>query len=126
MTKKREFVRVKGDLPPSFVDGETEAYAVQEEACSRPHSILVTELRLRPLAKEKQKRKLEKILTEVFAVLSLGELWVPLILLSKLYFLFVFTMNVYQFFNKKKINFEKILTEFLVNEIMFMNVLDEL
>lgn len=49
-----------------------------------------------------------------------------MILLSKLYFLFVFTMNVYQFFNKKKINFEKILTEFLVNEIMFMNVLDEL
>lgn len=117
---------MKGDLPPSFVDGETEAYAVPEEACSRPHSILVTELRLRPLAKEKQKRKLEKILTEVFAVLSLGELWVPLILLSKLYFLFVFTMNVYQFCNKKKINFEKILTEFLVNEIMFMNVLDEL
>ena len=81
---------MKGDLPPSFVDGETEAYTVQEGACSRSHSILVTELRLRPLAKEKQKRKLEKILTEVFAVLSLDKLWVPLILLLKLYFLFVF------------------------------------
>lgn len=65
---------MKEDLPPSFVDGETEAYPVPGGACSRSYSISVNKWRLKLPAQEKQKRKLETILTEMFAVLSLGKL----------------------------------------------------
>lgn len=49
MNKNRELQECesKRDLPSSFVDGENEAYSVQEGTCSRSYRISVKKLRLR-------------------------------------------------------------------------------
>lgn len=95
---------MKGDLPPSSVDGETEAYLVKEGTCSRSQSISVTKFRIQASYGGKTKTKTRKN-TEVFTVLSLDELRVPLLFFFSLACIFKI-MNTCQFHNMK-INFNK-------------------